>query len=141
MRKIFIGDINGKAKECKEFLQRNSEDRLIFGVISNQSLVESQVSSDDHTRLKMPYLVPFMNQYQGIVMFVESTCESKIDVDSFFSYHAFQNLGPRVYFIKHNIWIIDCGHESNATLNPFYLDQNDPYTIKENFPFDIIDSI
>ena len=140
MRKVFIGDINGKAAECKDFLQRHSEDRLVFSVVSNTSIQNEQISKEDN-RYKMLYLVPFLNQYQGIVLFVESTFESKIDIDILFNHKELNGLGPRVYFVKHHAWIIDCHDPLNASLTPFYIEQIEHSKLKENFPFEIVEDI
>jgi hypothetical protein len=140
MRKVFICDIDGKASDCKDFLQRNSEDRLIFSVISNTSVKNEQINSEENKH-KLLYLVPFLNQYQGTVLVVESTFESKIDIDIFFNHKELNNLGPRVYFVNHNAWIIDCHNDSNLTLTPFYIEETDRFKLKESFPFETVDSI
>lgn len=140
MRKVFICDINGKASECKDFVQRNSEDRIIFSVISNTSVKNEQINSEEN-RHKLLYLVPFLNQYQGVVAVVESTFESKIDIDILFNHKELNGLGPRVYFVRHHAWIIDCQDSSNAILTPFYIEENDQSKLKESFPFEVVDKI
>ena len=139
-RKIFIGNIDGTADECKDFIKRHSEDRVHFDILSKEILVKHELTKDIGPDTLM-FFVPFLNKYQGLALYVPSNVRPKIEVDKFFSYKVHQNLGSIVYFKNHDVWLFDCGTSEAKFLNPFYLNENDLEHIKNDITISIIDSI
>lgn len=139
-RKIYIGDTGGSVEDCKDRLQRKSEERLIFEIVSLDNLKKKDLTKNA-TKQTMHFYIPFLNNYRGLALYVPSNYIPKGDVDIFFSKKVHNDLGSILYFLQHGIWLFDCASDDAKNLNTFYVDTIDPYKIRDYVNISIIDNI
>lgn len=139
-RKIYIGDINGNVDACMDKIKRTSEDRLHIYVLKKEDLIEHQLANSAQNDSLM-FFVPFLNQYQGMALYVKSTFTPEMDVDVFFNYKIMNNLGPVIYFQKHDVWLFDCNDKSLRVLTPNHIDTTEISKLKDELSITIINNI
>lgn len=139
-RKIYIGDVGGSVDECKDRLQRKSEERLLFEVITIDDLKKKELSKNV-TKETLKFYIPALSKFYGQALYVPSNYVPKLDIDLFFSVRAHKNLGSIVHFIKHDIWYFDCASPEAQKLNIFYVDSIDAHTIKNAINIETIENI
>jgi hypothetical protein len=140
MRKVYIGDVDGDSEACKSRIQRKSEERIFFETVSTLKLKDYELSKNA-TDDTLVFYVPFLNKFQGTVLYVESNFVPTLDVDLFFSHKVHNNLGPVLYFSTHNVWLIDCSHESLKQLNTFQLDKTQISNLKNSIDITVVESV
>ena len=139
-RKVYIGDATNNASVCMDNIKRHSEDKIHFFVITPQYLNNTQLSESNDTD-KMFLYVPYLNQFQGMALYVDSSFNYKIDVDMFFNYKVMNNLGSLVYFVKYNAWLFDCNDPALKILTPARINSTQSGNIKNELSITIIDTI
>ncbi len=139
-RKIYIGNIGGSVEDCKDKLQRKSEERLLFEIISVEDLKKKELSKNA-TKESLKFYIPALSKFYGQALYVPSTYVPKLDIDTFFSVKTHKNLGPIIHFVKHDIWFFDCASPEAQKLNIFYVDTLDPYNIKNIINIETIENI
>ena len=140
-RKVYIGNVDNDVDNCMDRIKRTSEDRITFEILSVQDLLEHQLTfSSDNEHL--PLFVPYLNQYQGVALFVNSTFVPQFDVDMFFNFRVMSKIEePVLYFVKHDAWLFDCNNPILKNLNPVYINSTDISTIKRDLQIVSIDTI
>jgi len=139
-RKIYIGDINGNADSCLDKIKRTSEERLHFHIIKKTDLVKHELTKDAGSDV-FQFFVPFLNQYQGLALYVTDQFVSKFDVDKFFSSVVHQNLGSIVYFAQHDAWLFNCDDPAIRILTPDYVNGSTSQQIKDTISITVIQDI
>lgn len=139
-RRIFIGNIDGNGDGCADRIKRTSEDRLHFSIIEAERLVEYGLATKADKDSILLY-VPYLCQYQGMALFVESTFTPEFDVDLYFNHKVMNNLGPALYFVQQNAWLLDCSDPSLQHLTPSLLNEEDISKIKSELTITTIDKI
>ena len=140
-RKVYIGNVDGNVDRCMSDIKHTSEDRLHFQIINKDDLVEHGLSTAAHND-SLLFFVPYLNSYQGMALYVESTFLPKFDVDLFFNHRVMtEQTAPVIYFARHNVWLFDCSNPALKTLNPVLLNSADISTIKRNLTIATIEDI
>lgn len=139
-RKVYIGDIDGNLDACMDKIKRTSEDRLHIYVLSKQDLVEHQLTNNVQNDNLM-FFVPFLNQYQGLALYVNSTFTPTMDVDVFFNYKVMNNAGSIVYFPKHDAWLFDCNDKNLKVLTPKHINDTEISKLKSELTITIVNNI
>jgi len=140
-RKVYIGDTGGDVNRCMLDIKRTSEDRIHFQIINKDDLLEHGLSAVAQNNLLM-YFVPYLNSYQGMALYVESTFLPKFDVDLFFNYKVMKGVSsPVIYFLRHNVWLFDCSNPTLKNVNPVTLNNTDILTIESNITVVVVEDI
>jgi hypothetical protein len=140
-RKVYIGDTGGDVDRCMSDIKRTSEDRIHFQIINKDDLLEHGLSAVAQNNLLM-YFVPYLNSYQGLALYVESSFSPKFDVDLFFNHKVMKEISsPVIYFLRHNVWLFDCNDPTLKTLNPVTLNNTDILTIERNLTVIVVEDI
>lgn len=140
-RKVYIGNTGGDTDRCMSDIKRTSEDRIHFQIINKEDLLEHGLSTAAQND-SLLFFVPYLNSYQGMALFVESSFLPKFDVDLFFNYRVMnEQSAPVLYFVRHNAWLFDCSNPALKTLNPVLLNSTDISTIKRNLTIITIEDI
>jgi hypothetical protein len=122
-------DNPGNAEICKHSIQKNSSIPINFVFLKQQDLIDQGLCSDKLGNNISRFLVPYLNQYEDLAVYVDSNILFIDDIAKLIDNidaakavhvvkHAYPN-NPRKYWSSLIVW--NCKRTEHQNLNPEYI--------------------
>lgn len=120
-RVVYIFKVDDQTDHCIDRLKRTSEEGVHIKIVDIEEMITFGYLKKKDPKIAK-FLTPFLQKYQGWCAVVDSTYDSKIDIDQFFNHAILKNESPVTHFVRFGVWVFNCSDPVLKELNPNTLD-------------------